>query len=143
MPLDEVKSGCMYLLRRFLCQWQIPEPLNIKVSQWQSNPNFLGAYSFRSMLSEKLQTSALELSQPLLVMMPEHMRQECSAATSASALSLTELTSERDYKRCSKNVKPLVLFAGEATSRHHYSTVHGAVESGYREANRLNYYYSK
>ncbi|XP_013118034.2 peroxisomal N(1)-acetyl-spermine/spermidine oxidase-like [Stomoxys calcitrans] len=143
MALDEVKSGCMYLLRRFLCQWQIPEPLNIKVSQWQSNPNFLGAYSFRSMLSEKLQTSALELSQPLLVMMPEHMRQECSAATSASALSLTELSNEQDFKRCSKNVKPLVLFAGEATSKHHYSTVHGAVESGYREANRLNYYYSK
>lgn len=36
--------------------------------------------------------------------------------------------------------KPLVLFAGEATHDHYYSTVHGAVESGFREANRLLMY---
>lgn len=33
--------------------------------------------------------------------------------------------------------KPVILFAGEATSDHHFSTVHGAVESGWREAKRL------
>ncbi|XP_072765304.1 uncharacterized protein [Anoplolepis gracilipes] len=33
--------------------------------------------------------------------------------------------------------KPIILFAGEATHDHYYSTVHGAVETGFREANRL------
>ncbi|XP_045450320.1 spermine oxidase-like [Melitaea cinxia] len=32
---------------------------------------------------------------------------------------------------------PVACFAGEATSYHHYSGVHGAVESGFREAERL------
>ncbi|CAD6234013.1 GSCOCG00007476001-RA-CDS [Cotesia congregata] len=38
------------------------------------------------------------------------------------------------------NNKPTILFAGEATSLH-YSTVHGAIESGWREADRLINYY--
>ncbi|XP_011706839.1 PREDICTED: peroxisomal N(1)-acetyl-spermine/spermidine oxidase-like, partial [Wasmannia auropunctata] len=33
--------------------------------------------------------------------------------------------------------KPVILFAGEATHDHYYSTVHGAVETGFREADRL------
>lgn len=33
--------------------------------------------------------------------------------------------------------KPVLLFAGEATHDHHYSTVHGAVASGWREADRI------
>jgi spermine oxidase len=41
---------------------------------------------------------------------------------------------------CSKT--PRILFAGEATHGHYFSTVHGAVESGYREAGRLIKYHS-
>ncbi|XP_030385569.1 spermine oxidase-like [Scaptodrosophila lebanonensis] len=37
--------------------------------------------------------------------------------------------------------KPRLQFAGEASHKHFYSTVHGAVESGWREAERLNSYY--
>ncbi|KAF5299813.1 hypothetical protein FQR65_LT09335 [Abscondita terminalis] len=33
--------------------------------------------------------------------------------------------------------KPNLLFAGEATSPKHFSTVHGAIESGFREADRI------
>ncbi|XP_043475848.1 peroxisomal N(1)-acetyl-spermine/spermidine oxidase-like [Leptopilina heterotoma] len=33
--------------------------------------------------------------------------------------------------------KPVVLFAGEATSPHHFATVHGALETGWREAERI------
>ena len=32
---------------------------------------------------------------------------------------------------------PVVQFAGEATHDYYYSTVHGAVESGWREAKRI------
>ncbi|XP_053663422.1 spermine oxidase-like [Anopheles marshallii] len=38
--------------------------------------------------------------------------------------------------------EPVLLFAGEATNPVHYSTVHGAIDSGFREANRLINYYS-
>ncbi|XP_022227123.2 spermine oxidase [Drosophila obscura] len=37
--------------------------------------------------------------------------------------------------------RPRLQFAGESTHKHYYSTVHGAVETGWREAERLNAYY--
>lgn len=39
--------------------------------------------------------------------------------------------------------KPIVHFAGEATHDHYYSTVHGAIESGWREAKRIVDLYKK
>ncbi|CAG9766299.1 unnamed protein product [Ceutorhynchus assimilis] len=39
--------------------------------------------------------------------------------------------------------KLTLLFAGEATHPHYFSTVHGAIESGYREADRLIEVYTK
>ncbi|CAG9826187.1 unnamed protein product [Diabrotica balteata] len=38
---------------------------------------------------------------------------------------------------------PILQFAGEATNKKHHSTVHGAVESGFREANRIIQLYNK
>ncbi|KAF5283915.1 hypothetical protein FQR65_LT13676 [Abscondita terminalis] len=37
--------------------------------------------------------------------------------------------------------KPTLLFAGEATHPYHYATVHGAIESGFREADRIIKFY--
>ncbi|XP_017072153.1 spermine oxidase [Drosophila eugracilis] len=37
--------------------------------------------------------------------------------------------------------RPRLQFAGESSHRHFYSTVHGAVETGWREAERLHLYY--
>lgn len=42
---------------------------------------------------------------------------------------------------CDLNNKPKICFAGEATSTHYYSTVHGAIEAGFREADRLTQFY--
>lgn len=44
---------------------------------------------------------------------------------------------------CDSLGKPTLLFAGEATSEHYYSTVHGAMEAGQREAQRLTDFYSR
>lgn len=35
------------------------------------------------------------------------------------------------------NSKPIIQFAGEATSIHYHSTVHGAIQTGWIEAQRL------
>lgn len=35
------------------------------------------------------------------------------------------------------NGRPVIQFAGEGTSSKHFSNAHGAVESGWREADRL------
>lgn len=39
--------------------------------------------------------------------------------------------------------RPIIQFAGEATSQNHFSTVHGAIESGWREADRLINFYQE
>ncbi|KAK4879345.1 hypothetical protein RN001_007491 [Aquatica leii] len=38
--------------------------------------------------------------------------------------------------------KPTLLFAGEATHPYHYATVHGAIETGFREADRIIKFYN-
>ncbi|XP_018563573.1 peroxisomal N(1)-acetyl-spermine/spermidine oxidase-like [Anoplophora glabripennis] len=42
-----------------------------------------------------------------------------------------------------KSGDPAIQFAGEATHPYHFSTVHGAIESGFREADRLIHYYAQ
>uniref|UniRef100_A0A1L8E4N5 Putative amine oxidase n=1 Tax=Nyssomyia neivai TaxID=330878 RepID=A0A1L8E4N5_9DIPT len=99
---DNVRKGVMYLLKKFLKK-DIPEPISISRSQWYSNPNFRGSYTFRSITTDLLNTSPDDLAKPL-----------------TNSLG-----------------SPVVCFAGEATHTHYYSTVHGAIESGWREAQRL------
>uniref|UniRef100_A0A1A9WNE7 Amine oxidase domain-containing protein n=1 Tax=Glossina brevipalpis TaxID=37001 RepID=A0A1A9WNE7_9MUSC len=127
---DVVKMGCMKLLRRFLNSWLIPEPISICITNWHSNPNFRGSYSFRSMLTEELGVTAEQMAAPLVVVVDNQKFQIDSDSDTMSKRSTTA------------SIKPIVQFAGEATSCHYFSTVHGAVESGFREADRLLQYYS-
>uniref|UniRef100_A0A182PI88 Amine oxidase n=1 Tax=Anopheles epiroticus TaxID=199890 RepID=A0A182PI88_9DIPT len=100
---EEVRRACMFLLRKFMKGCTIPEPVRFQRTSWYSNPNFRGSYTFRSMTTDLLNTSASHLAIPL---------------TNSCGM-------------------PVVQFAGEATHDHYYSTVHGAVETGWREASRL------
>ncbi|XP_034652951.1 spermine oxidase [Drosophila subobscura] len=126
LPEDEILAGCMYLFRRFL-HWNIPEPSSFRTSTWHTNENFRGSYSYRSMETENLGTGARELSHPLTVVSTRPERER-------------EPAEELQQSRCDK---PIVLFAGEASSEHYYSTVHGAVEAGWREAKRLADFYGQ
>lgn len=103
-----VLNACLFLFEKFLGN-RVPwtKPLNILRTSWYSNENFRGSYSFRSITTDLLRTSAKDLAHPL-----------------HDSLG-----------------KPSLLFAGEATSEHYYSTVHGAVEAGWREAKRLTDFY--
>lgn len=101
---EAVKEGAMFLLRKFLKnKWKVPEAVHVKRTQWFSNPNFRGSYTFKSTATDMLKTGPADLALPL---------------TNSVGV-------------------PVVCFAGEATSDHYYSTVHGAIESGWREAKRI------
>ena len=94
-----MKIDCVRLLQKFLPKIQVPEPKSILRSDWYSNPNTKGSYSYQTVESELANLGPETLEEPL--------------------------------------AKGKILFAGEATSLHHYSTVHGAIESGWREADRI------
>ncbi|XP_054089985.1 spermine oxidase [Zeugodacus cucurbitae] len=120
----DVINGCLYLLRRFLPHWTISQTVDFARSTWDTNPNFRGAFSFRSLKTEELSTSPAELAQPITMLGPAPMYRVSTPLKGALA------------------VKPVVQFAGEATHDCFFGTVHGAVESGIREAQRLEGYYS-
>ncbi|EDV51935.1 protein anon-37Cs [Drosophila erecta] len=103
---EHVLEGLMWLFRKFL-KFPIPYPKNFIRSQWHSNPNFRGSYSFYPTYADELRTGRTDLASPLVDV----------------------------------NGRPRIQFAGEATSRNHFSTVHGATESGWREADRLHEFY--
>ncbi|XP_035737162.1 uncharacterized protein LOC118448242 isoform X1 [Vespa mandarinia] len=103
----DIIEGLYLLLETFLGKsHNIPRPDHMIRSNWYTNSNFRGCYTFQSMMSEKLNVRPKDLAEPIM----------------------------------SSDNKPLILFAGEATHDHYYSTVHGAVESGFREADRLLQY---
>lgn len=65
---EEVREGVMYLLKKFLKEpfKIIPDPIRIQRSSWYANPHFRGSYSFRSIATDLLKTSAADLAKPLV-----------------------------------------------------------------------------
>ncbi|CAK9807642.1 Peroxisomal N(1)-acetyl-spermine/spermidine oxidase, partial [Anthophora quadrimaculata] len=70
----------------------------------------------------------------------EHFR-GCYTFKSTETDKLNVKTSDLAGPIVTAGGKPIILFAGEATHEHYYSTVHGAVETGFREANRILEYH--
>ncbi|XP_068149217.1 spermine oxidase-like [Drosophila tropicalis] len=104
----KVLEGIQWLFGKFL-NFEIPQPKRFVRTQWHSNPNFRGSYSYRTTYADELDVGPWDLATPLLDI----------------------------------NGRPKLQFAGEASSKTHNSTVHGAIETGWREADRLNEYYNE
>ncbi|XP_057324213.1 spermine oxidase-like [Microplitis mediator] len=102
VPEDKFRSQILELLNQFLGHsYNITQPSEIVRSMWNTNDNFRGTYSWRSVNSDLKNARNEDLAEPIM-----------------------------------RNDKPVILFAGEATDER-YSTVHGAINSGWREADRL------
>ncbi|XP_001987499.2 spermine oxidase isoform X1 [Drosophila grimshawi] len=116
-------QGVMYMLKLFLPQVQIPQPKRVLSTKWSSDPAHLGAYSYPTLLTQNYNTGPEQLAQPVYMFAFERNK------------------ATLPWNHMPILVRPIILFAGEATSSNYYSTVHGAVESGIREARRLTGFY--
>ena len=106
---DEVGKYCLDVLGQFTGIKSFPKLVSVCRTQWSANPYSRGSYSY---VAREARGSDIDvLASPL----------PCKEAV------------------VNDGSPPLqVLFAGEATHRHFYSTVHGAYISGIREANRIS-----
>lgn len=74
---------------------------------WHSNPNFRGTYSSYTLESDAVRVSGEKIAEELAKPIVD------------------------------TNGRPVIQFAGEATNADHNGSVHGAIETGWREADRL------
>ncbi|XP_055344739.1 peroxisomal N(1)-acetyl-spermine/spermidine oxidase-like [Paramacrobiotus metropolitanus] len=107
---DDVSRDITALLRRFSGR-NVPAPKKIIRSSWSCDKNFNGTYSYLSQAARKAEVSAEDLGQP--------------------AWKYEKQFNERNVQ------VPGLLFAGEATHTKYFSMAHGALMSGWREAQRL------
>jgi spermine oxidase len=130
---EEISRICLKILNKFLPeQHQRPTRLlSCICSRWHSNPFICGSYSFQSM--DSLGMNVDKLQEPLY----NHSEDQTNSHQAHHAPSLRS----KNYQLSSSvNKIPRVLFAGEATAGKLYSTTHGAIISGWREADRLTDY---
>lgn len=104
----DIGRTCSKLLRTFLNNNSLPEPIKVICSKWYSNQWTRGSYSHRSTDCEKLDLPFEVLSDPIVKTIKDE-----------------------------PTPWPCVLFSGEATDKEFYSSTHGGLRSGWREADRL------
>lgn len=62
---EKLISDVMWMTETFLAK-TLPRPINIKRNQWNSNKNFLGAYSYPSIGGEREEATPMMLAESLL-----------------------------------------------------------------------------
>ncbi|XP_077984860.1 peroxisomal N(1)-acetyl-spermine/spermidine oxidase-like [Glandiceps talaboti] len=108
---QEVATTCTAILKKFLSKGDIPEPNRVIQTSWYSNPYTRGSYSYVAVDSTGEDIDVLAKPLPYI------------------------------DQGSDKTQQLKVLFAGEATHRTFYSTTHGALLSGEREADRIIAHY--
>ncbi|XP_051000622.1 spermine oxidase isoform X4 [Acomys russatus] len=113
----------------------IPKPRRILRSAWGSNPYFRGSYSYTQVGSSGADVE--KLAKPLPYTESSKTAHGSSTKQQPAQL-LSSKCPEQSLDPSRGSIKPMqVLFSGEATHRKYYSTTHGALLSGQREAARL------
>ncbi|XP_006499356.1 spermine oxidase isoform X12 [Mus musculus] len=113
----------------------IPKPRRILRSAWGSNPYFRGSYSYTQVGSSGADVE--KLAKPLPYTESSKTAHRSSTEQQPGHL-LPSKCPEQSLDPSRGSIKPMqVLFSGEATHRKYYSTTHGALLSGQREAARL------
>ncbi|XP_055351178.1 spermine oxidase-like [Paramacrobiotus metropolitanus] len=109
---EQLADDITDVLKRFLKRAELPRPKFIMRTSYTKNPLFLGAKTYYSFAAKEEGYDFRNLSKPTW-----------------------------QYQHQGIKV-PALMFAGEATHPQYFSTVQGAVESGWREAKRLLKYYN-
>lgn len=125
---NNFKTGVEHILKMFLTDWKGVEVKNIiryvkQKELFQFSINFMEFKIDFFICSTKWSTNPHTLGSYSFYTLK-------ADAVNASTSILAEPILD-------SNSKPLIQFAGEATNDDYYSTVHGAVESGFREAQRI------
>ncbi|XP_015111728.1 protein anon-37Cs [Diachasma alloeum] len=67
LPEELVKNQSLWLLTKFFGKlYNLTEPSDMKRTQWNSNENFLGTYSYPSLDTEKHNATVLDLAKPVM-----------------------------------------------------------------------------
>lgn len=114
---ERIGKVCVRILKSFLPSKDITDddPVLTICSKWFTNPFSRGSYSHRTVHYDQLKIPSETLSDPITV----------------------DVETSHGTVCC-----PQILFAGEATDKEFYSSTHGGLRSGLREAQRLVEYYT-
>jgi hypothetical protein len=118
----KVMEMCMSVLQKMYTTSSVPGPLDYHVTRWSQDVYARGAFVYMPPLATLADLEILSL--PIMSNDDESSLVDTTTTTTPSMPSM-----------------PLICFAGEHTNPYHPSTIHGAFNSGIREAYRLDLSY--